>query len=393
MQYNPQDIGKDFILSRDFMVPEPRDSLSDRIKASLRKKADKEVISFQTFDQEYQISSNPIKRIFIALGNLNKVHKGRIGIATIAEEVRLSENDVIFVIQEFIEQRLIDGYIEENQTPDDISDDILVLQQDYYWCQIDQMEHDVFELHFQCTICLRFICSDCYRKGNSNTCPYCNGSLVPVPRMFKETDVQSRYNPKDMKTSLGEYYKVQRHNISRQGFKAVSKRVISDFKSLKLKERVSYSSLKSKTRTYLDYRKHEKTINENEKKIIDTISTLYEIEEKNQIAIQRIAKVANLEVELTHEIIGVLISRQSLQGFIETGGTYDTIADDVLILGSDKYHCEIHDEDLPVSQAHYQCSNCFRAICNKCYTEMKEQGMAKCLFCSGGMTYFPDTFL
>ncbi|MFX1283980.1 MAG: hypothetical protein ACFFB5_10010 [Promethearchaeota archaeon] len=373
-------------------MPESNDGLTDRIKASLRKRVEKEANQFQKFDQEYKISSNPIKRTFIAIGSLNKIHKGRIGIAVIAEEVKLPENDIIFIIQEFIEQRLIDGYIEENQTPDNISDDTLVLRQDYYWCQIDQMEHDVFELHFQCVQCLRFICSDCYRKGNSNTCPYCNGSLIPVPRIFKETDAQSSYNPKEMKTSLSEYYKVQRYNVSRQGIKTVSRRVVNDFKALKLKERLSYSSLKEKTRTYLDYRKHEKNISEHEKMVIDTISTLYEVEESSQIPIQRIAKISRLEVGLTHEIISRLISRQSLQGFIETGGTYDTVDDDVLVLGSDKYHCEIHDEDSPVSHAHYQCNNCFRAICEKGYLQMKEQGMTTCLFCGGGMTYFPGTF-
>ncbi len=371
-------------------MPDSKSSLSDRIKASLRKRVDKEVGQFQTFDQEYKVSSHPLKRTFLAISKLNPLHQGRIGIAEIAAEAELPENDVVFIIQEFIEQRLIDGYIEENKTPDDISDDILVLQQDYYWCQIDQMEHNVFELHFQCKRCLRFICSDCYRKSNSNTCPYCNGSLIPVPRIFKDTDVQSTYNPTDMKTSLSEYYKVQRYNVTRQGVRSVSRRVVDDFKSLNLKQRLSYDSLKTKTRTYLDYRKQENAISKNEKRVIDTISTLYEIEECNQILIERIANIAlKGDVALTHEIVSRLIGKQSLQGFIETGGTYDTIADDVLVLGSDKYHCEIHDEDLPVSQAHYQCNNCFRAVCEKCYSEMKAQGMANCLYCSDIMTYFP----
>ncbi|UCE12676.1 MAG: hypothetical protein JSV04_10840, partial [Candidatus Heimdallarchaeota archaeon] len=357
-----------------FEVPDPNSSLSDRIKASLRKKVAKEVNQFQNFDQEYKISSHPIKRTFIAIGELNKIHKGRIGIAEIADEAQLPINDIIFIIQEFIEQRLIDGYLEDNQTPNNFEDDALVLQQDYYWCQIDQMEHSLFELHFQCSRCLRFICSDCYQKGNTDTCPYCDGSLVPVPRIFKDTDVQSSYDPKSMRDSLSEYYKVQRYNMSRQGVKTVSRRVLDDFKSLKLREKLSYSALKTKTRDYLDYRKHEDKIGKNEKTVIDTISALYEVEEKSQIPIQRIAKVSNLDFSLTHEIIKRLISQQSLQGFIESGGTYDVIEDDVLILGSDKYHCEIHDEDLPVSTEHYQCSNCFRGVCKKCYSEMVEQG-------------------
>lgn len=363
-------------------MEDPNSSLSDRIKASLRKKVAKELDQFQTFDQEYKLSSHPIKRTFLAIGELNKIHKGRIGIAEIADEAQLPVNDIVFIIQEFIEQRLIDGYIE---------DDVLKLQQDYYWCQIDQMEHSLFELHFQCSRCLRFICSDCYQKGNTDTCPYCDGTLIPVPRIFKETDIQSSYDPKSMRNSLSEYYKVQRYNVSRQGIKTVSRSVLDDFKSLNLKEKISYSTLKTKARTYLDYRKHENTIGKNEKSVIDIISTLYEIEEKNQIPIRRIAKVANLELSLTHEIIKRLISQQSLQGFIESGGTYDVIEDDILILGSDKYHCEIHDEDLQVSTEHYQCSNCFRGVCKKCYSEMVEQGMSTCLFCGENMTHFPGT--
>ena len=114
-------------------------------------------------------------------------------------------------------------------------------------------------------------------------------------------------------------------------------------------------------------------ISKNEKQVIDTISTLYEIEVSNHMSIKRIANIAlKGDIALTHKIVSRLIRNQAIQGFIEAGGTYDTIDDDVLILGSDKYHCEIHDEDLPVSQAHHQCSNCFRAVCEKCYTEMKE---------------------
>ena len=149
------------------------------------------------------------------------------------------------------------------------------------------MEHNVFELHFQCTRCLRFICTNCFQKSNNNACPYCNGSLVPVPRIFKEEDIQSSYNPNNMRTSIREYYRVQRYNVSRQGIKSVSRRVVGDFKALKLKERLSYSTLKSKTQKYLDYRKLEQNISKNEKIIIDTISALYEVEETNHISLQR----------------------------------------------------------------------------------------------------------
>ncbi|MHA2225415.1 MAG: hypothetical protein ACXAC8_09435 [Candidatus Hodarchaeales archaeon] len=372
-------------------MSEPNNSFTGRIKTSVRKRVEKEVNQFQKFDQEFKISSHPIKRTFTAISKLNPLHRGEIGITEIALEAELPESDVIFIIQEFIEQRLIDGYIEENQTSTDDHDDILVLKQDYYFCQIDQMEHNVFQLHFQCTRCLRFICANCFQKSNNNTCPYCNGSLVPVPRIFKEDDIQSSYNPTNMRTSIREYYKTQRYNVSRQGIKSVSRRVVGDFKALKLKERFSYSALKSKTKEYLDYRKLEQNISKNEKIIIDSISALYEVEETNHITIQRIARIANLDIELTHEIVSRLISQQSLQGFIETGGTYDTLTDDVLVLGSDKYHCEVHDANLPVSQSHYQCSICFRAVCEKCFIEMKGQGMSKCLYCGGEMTYFPGS--
>ncbi len=287
--------------------------------------------------------------------------------------------DVSFIIQEFIEQRLINGYIK---------DEILYLQQDHYYCQIDQTEHTIFELHFQCTQCLRFICSTCYQNGNSSSCPYCRGKLVPVPRIFKEKDVTtSSYNPKDMRNSLSEYYQTQRASVSEQGIRKVSSRIIDDFKSFR--EGFSFSSLREKTQNYWNYRKHERTIGKHEKKVLDTISTMYDIEETSEISITRIANLTNLQLEIVHEIISRLIAQQSISGFIETGGTYDDIADDKLILGSNLFHCEIHDEDLPVTNAHYQCTNCFRTICVDCFATMQHQGMAGCLYCEGKLTYFP----
>ncbi|MFX0174515.1 MAG: hypothetical protein ACFE9L_21770, partial [Candidatus Hodarchaeota archaeon] len=70
---------------------------------------------------------------------------------------------------------------------------------------------------------------------------------------------------------------------------------------------------------------------------------------------------------------------------------FDNIADDKLILGKAMvFHCEIHNEDIPISKAHYQCTSCFRAICVDCFTTMKHQGMTGCLFCESKLNYFPD---
>jgi len=362
-------------------MPQNKTSFSDRIKASARKKFEKEVNQFQTFDQEYKISSHPIKRTFLAIGKLNSIHRGEIGIQEISDEAELTTQDVDFILQEFIDQRLIDGYIR---------DDTLVLQQDFYYCQIDQTEHAVFELHFQCSRCLRFICANCYQKGQSTSCPYCRGKLIPVPRIFKEKDVQpTSLKPKQMKESLSEYYQTQRSSISRQGIRKVSSRIVEDFKSVK--RDWSLSSLKEKTQNYWDYRKHEKTISQSEKLVLDTISVLYDIEDTSEIPLKRIASLTSLELKLIHEIISRLISQQSINGFIETGGTYDSIEDDKLILGKAMvFHCEIHDVEIPVSNAHYQCTSCFRAICVDCYATMKHQGIEGCLFCEGKLTYFPD---
>ena len=88
-----------------------------------------------------------------------------------------------------------------------------------------------------------------------------------------------------------------------------------------------------------------------------------------------------------------MIRNQTINGFIETEGTYKDIDDDILVLGSDKYFCEMHDEEhsdpQPISSSHYQCSACFRAMCELCVNEMKQQGMNSCLFCNGEFTFFP----
>jgi hypothetical protein len=329
-------------------------SFSDRIKASARKMLEKEVNQFQTFDQEYKFSSHPIKRTFLAIGKLNSIHKGEIGIQEISDEAELTIQDVSFILQEFIDQRLIDGYIRDDTNT-------LVLQQDYYYCQIDQTQHTVFELHFQCSQCLRFICTNCYKKGQSTKCPYCQGKL----------------------------YQTQKSSISQQGIRKVSSKIVGDFKSFR--KNLSFSSLKEKTQDYWDYRKHERTISQNEKIVLDTISALYDIEETPEIPLKRVAHLTNLELKLIHEIISRLIAQQSINGFIETEGTFDNIADDKLILGKAMvFHCEIHNEDIPISKAHYQCTSCFRAICIDCFTTMKHQGMTGCLFCESKLNYFPD---
>ncbi|MHA2248444.1 MAG: hypothetical protein ACXADY_26080 [Candidatus Hodarchaeales archaeon] len=371
-------------------------SFTDRLKDSMRKMLEKEVGSFQKFDQEYKVSSHPLKRTFLAISELNQIHKGRIGIAEIATEANLSNEDVNFIIQEFIDQRLIDGFIEQNETPDELSDDILIVRQDYYFCQIDQMKHTIFELHFQCESCLRFICMKCYQKGKSNTCPYCNGNFIPVPRIFKNKDVEtSSISPTKMKTSLSGYYQNQKKKASRQGIKMTSQSVYADLKKFKDNRSWSFSSLKEKTKDYWGYRKTENEITKHEKMVIDTISALYEVEESNQIAILRIAKIAKLEIELAHEIIRRLIGQQTINGFIESAGTYETISDDILTLGSDKFYCEIHDEahvdPLKITNSHFQCTYCFRAVCDKCHKEMKEQGMNQCLFCGNEMSFFPGS--
>ncbi|MHA1973441.1 MAG: hypothetical protein ACTSW1_10635 [Candidatus Hodarchaeales archaeon] len=365
-------------------------SYTDKLKRSIENLLDREVSSLQAFEQEYKISSHPLKRTFIAIGKLNKIHKGKIAVIEISQEANLSEQDVKFILQEFIDQRLIEGYLAENNGIEE-----LILKQDSYFCQLDQTEHDVFELRMQCNQCLRFICLDCYHKSNTETCPFCKGKLTPVPRIFKKQDVQlTTLKPGKVQFSLSEYYKIQKNKIAKRGIKSASSSIIEDLKTFRKNwdGKWSLSSLKERGKTYLEYRKVEQKISKNEKRIIDIISTVYQIEKTNEIPIARIARLARLDIELTHEIVSRLIARQSINGFIETSKTYDTIEDDVLILGSDTFFCEIHDEShtdpIDVTKPHYQCSNCFRSVCASCFDEMKSQGMYDCLFCGSKLIHF-----
>jgi len=367
-------------------------SYTEKLKQSIQNILDREVSSLQAFEQEYKISSHPLKRTFMAIGKLNKIHKGKIAIIEIAQEANLSEQDVKFILQEFIDQRLIEGYLHKNT---ENNTEVLILNQDSYFCQIDQMEHDVFELKMQCKQCLRFICLDCYHKSNTETCPFCKGKLTPVPRIFKEQDVQlTSLKPGKVKFSLSDYYRIQKKRLAERGVKSTSSSIIDDFKALRKNwdGKWSLSSLKEKGRTYLEYRKVEQKITKNEKRIIDIISTIYQIEKNNEIPISRIARLARLDIRLTHEIVSRLIARQSINGFIETADTYDNISDDILILGSDTFFCEIHDEShiepIDVTKPHYQCINCFRTVCESCFEEMKSQGMYNCLFCGSKLIHF-----
>ncbi len=359
----------------------------------MKKLIENEVSSFQSFDQAYKISNHPIKRTFIAISDLNKIHRGKIGIAEIAQAANLSLQDTIVIIQEFIDQRLINGYIRGDLEDSMVSHAILILKQDYYYCQIDQMKHGMFNLHFQCKNCLRFICTDCYSKNQNNICPFCKGEFIPVPRIFKEDDVQKlTLNTTDMKISFNQYYKERKSRIDQKGLKETSMDIFNDLKGIS--NRINFSSIKERSQNYWSYRKKEYRITRNEKKVIDTITTVFEVEEIDNIPLKRISKVTNLEISLVYKILIRLISNQAINGFIEPAGTFNNIFDDVLVLGSDKYHCEMHDEEhidpQPISSSHYQCGSCFRAICEPCANEMKVQGMNSCLFCNGNLIFFPS---
>ncbi|PWI47625.1 hypothetical protein CEE45_10690 [Candidatus Heimdallarchaeota archaeon B3_Heim] len=356
-------------------------SFSDRIKASVSRIVNSEVNHFQAYEKEYKISSHPIKRTFATISRLSKLHDGRIAIAEVAKETKLSENDIVFIIQEFTAQRLIDGIIEKDPVT---SEQILVLREDTYHCQIDQTEHSVFDLHFQCETCLRFICSSCYQSVQTDTCPYCKGDLIPVPRIFKKEDVKSFVNRKSAVSSLGDYYQAQKTNLSSKGVKTVSSTIINDIKAFN-KRRWSFSDIKNNTRTFLDFRKQEKEINKHKKAVLDTIAMIHDIEGKKQIPLTRIARVNKLEIPLVNMILRNLVEQQLIQGFLDTSGTYDTASDDYLILGSDKIRCYLHEGEISISAPHYQCLTCFRSVCPECYSTMKETNMSNCMFCGGEM--------
>ncbi|WP_455464964.1 hypothetical protein [Candidatus Hodarchaeum mangrovi] len=376
------------------MDNQDNNSFAERLKQSVRTILDREVSSFQNFEQEYKISSHPLKRTFIAIGKLNQIHRGKLALIEIANESNLPIQDIEFIVQEFIDQRLIEGYIEKNGT------NYLILRQKSYLCQIDQNEHDLFELKMQCQQCLRFICLECYYQASSNSCIFCKGHLIPVPKIFKVDDVHTSataLKPSKMKFSLSNYYKKQKETLSNQGIKQTSGTVWEDLKSLRKNwpDSWSFASIKEKGQNYFEFRKFENKVSRNEKKIIDTISGIYLIEECNAIPLYRIAKLVNLDLRFTHEIITRLISQQTINGFIETEGTYDSIEDDVLVLGSSNFYCEIHDEShkepIPISSEHFQCSGCFRTVCTSCFSTMKNQGVISCLFCDSNLIFFPKS--
>jgi hypothetical protein len=362
-------------------MSEPKQNFTDRIKESVKRLVDEEFDHFQSYEKDYKVSSHPIKRTFSTISQLNKLHHGKIAFEELVQEVNLPESDVLFIIQEFIATRLIDGIIEDEPAT---GEKYLILKQDTYLCQIDQNEHTVFDLHFQCERCLRFICNSCYQSAQTDTCPYCKGSLTPVPRIFKKEDVNSIVDPKSAVSTITDYYKDQRVKISREGVRKTSSIIINDIKQIN-KRRWSFDKIKENTRTYLDFRKKERAIEKHKRAVIDTVATIYDIEGKKQIPLKRIAQLNRLEISLVNEILRHLVEQQLIQGFLETSGTYDNVSDDYLILGSSKINCYMHEGEIPISDSSYQCTTCFRNICSACYSSMKKQGIDSCIYCGGEM--------
>jgi hypothetical protein len=49
-----------------------------------------------------------------------------------------------------------------------------------FFCQLDNETHPIIESAYQCRICARYVCNDCYRKlklVQLVNCPFCDGKL------------------------------------------------------------------------------------------------------------------------------------------------------------------------------------------------------------------------
>ena len=49
-----------------------------------------------------------------------------------------------------------------------------------FFCQLDNETHPTIESAYQCRICARYVCNDCYRKlklVQLINCPFCDGKL------------------------------------------------------------------------------------------------------------------------------------------------------------------------------------------------------------------------
>ena len=233
------------------------------------------------------------------------------------------------------------------------------------------------------------MCADCYKKQPARSCPFCNGKLIPVPRdIFDEIDMVSPNSPSLLlKNVIRNYIPISRKQ-SKISVKSIPKDIFSDIKSIR--SQWSIDNFKSITRSYLDFRKLEKNVTVNEQKVVDAIITLHEVEEVSEIPIQRLSWISGInDLNLTYEILTRLISKQIINGYIETKGTYGDIKDDLLCLSANTFHCEITDEEYPISEPHYKCSVCFRAISSAAYEQMTSQGFSNCLYCGGKMVFYP----
>ncbi|MHA2346384.1 MAG: hypothetical protein ACXACP_06675, partial [Candidatus Hodarchaeales archaeon] len=245
-------------------------------------------------------------------------------------------------------------------------------------------KHSIFELHFQCTTCLRFTCSVCYKSVSSDVCPYCNGELVPVPRIFKKRDVDSLVTKGSSVSSISGYYKQQREKLSKNGLKSVTSSLASDFKKLN-KRRWNLSKFKDQTKSFWEFRKQERAIDKHKRNIIDTITMIHEVEEIDQIPLERIAKINKIDISIVNSILRRLIETQHIQGFLDTSGTYDTTTDDFLVIRSNKIKCYFHEAEISLSDPHFKCISCFRSFCIDCHSTMSDQGVSNCVFCGGDL--------
>ncbi|MFX0185857.1 MAG: hypothetical protein ACFE95_22465 [Candidatus Hodarchaeota archaeon] len=52
-----------------------------------------------------------------------------------------------------------------------------------FFCQLDFKAHPITESAFQCQICARYVCAECFEEltlVKVNQCPYCKGELLKV---------------------------------------------------------------------------------------------------------------------------------------------------------------------------------------------------------------------
>jgi len=110
------------------------------------------------------------------------------------------------------------------------------------------------------------------------------------------------------------------------------------------------------------------------------MSTLLDLQLRNPISINRLAELAELEINECETSIQGLLAEKRVEGRYLVDE--QVFVPPVTFWHEETLLCQVGMEKFQKSAPHYTCSSCGRHICGRCVKRLTENGNDACPFCN-----------